>query len=355
MKTITIDLRTSGFFGPACKFVELLTDYQNKGYKINLIAKDWSVFGQKGLTFDKDKKQFEKGDFKLMWDPVTHPKDYFENLILPTFEKINYIEGYNDNSLKRFINTYFNPYYINYYVYLCMHMEKIELKRYNKQQIDELLSKRSYKLLLKRIINYFGIIMQIKLIRHLKVHSKSKGIRYKIDESLNNQDLRNFIESAKRNSCKYILISVLWDEGKKFENQDDRLKGGPIINSDIHEKTFNELKDYVRELDKYALKTGKIRFLLASKKAVDWNSFLKSECLDLRNFEEYGFTLSQSLYAAQEIASATINWPSTYSIWITNCADITHLTWYDNKDTAAWVRNDLHLKPSTELIKMLAQ
>ena len=60
MKTITIDLRTSGFFGPSCKFVELLTDYQKKGYKINLIAKDWSVFGQKGLTFNKDKKQFSQ-------------------------------------------------------------------------------------------------------------------------------------------------------------------------------------------------------------------------------------------------------------------------------------------------------
>ena len=108
-------------------------------------------------------------------------------------------------------------------------------------------------------------------------------------------------------------------------------------------------------MDEYALKTGKIRFLLASKKAVDWNSFLKSEYLDLRNFEEYGFTLSQSLYAAQEIASATINWPSTYSIWITNCENIQHLTWYDNKDTAAWARNDLHLKPPSELIKILCE
>ena len=40
MKTITIDLRTSGFFGPACKFVELLSNYQLKGYKINIYRYD---------------------------------------------------------------------------------------------------------------------------------------------------------------------------------------------------------------------------------------------------------------------------------------------------------------------------
>jgi len=355
MKTITIDLRTSGFFGPTCKFVELLTDYKKKGYKINLIAKDWSVFGQKGLTFDKEKKQFVKGDFKLMWDPGTHPKDYFENLILPTFRKVNYIKEYSDNRLRNFVNTYFNPFYINYYIYLCMHMEKIELNRYHRQQIDESLLKGRFKLLLKNISQYISFIIQFKIIRHLKVNSKSKGFRYKINDSLNNEDLRHFINNAKKDSCKYILLSVLWDEGKKFEKQDDRLKGGPTIFPDIHDKNFDELKEYVKELDKYALKTGKIKFLLASKKAVDWISILQSDYLDLRNFEEYGFTLSQSLYAAQEIASATINWPSTYSIWITNCADITHLTWYNNKDTAAWARNDLHLKPPSELIKILCE
>ena len=354
-KIIVVDLRTSGFFGPACKFVELLTDYQNKGYKINLIAKDWSVFRQKGVTFNKDKKQFEKGDFKLTWDPSTHPKDYFENLILPTFEKVNYIKEYKDNKLRQFINTYFNPYYINHIIYISMHMEKIELKRYHNQIIDELLTGRSLRQKAKWLFSYVGKVIQLRFIGYFKVHSKSKGFRYKINDSLNNEDLRHFINNAKKDSCKYILLSVLWDEGKKFEKQDDRLKGGPTIFPDIHDKNFDELKEYVKELDKYALKTGKIRFLLASKKAVDWISFLQSDYLDLRYFEEYGFTLSQSLYAAQEIASATINWPSTYSIWITNCADITHLTWYNNKDTAAWARNDLHLKPPSELIKILCE
>ena len=77
----------------------------------------------------------------------------------------------------------------------------------------------------------------------------------------------------------------------------------------------------------YAIETKKIKkFVLASKKAVDWEVFLKSKFVDLRNFEELGFSLSQSIYIAQEICDVSINWPSTYTIWISNCENMLHLT-----------------------------
>jgi len=43
---------------------------------------------------------------------------------------------------------------------------------------------------------------------------------------------------------------------------------------------------------------------------------MKKITVDLRNFEEKGLTFSQSLYIIQEITELTINWPSTFSIWI---------------------------------------
>ena len=86
---------------------------------------------------------------------------------------------------------------------------------------------------------------------------------------------------------------------------------------------------------------------------MDGGAYLNSEFLDLRNFEELGFCLSQSIYIAQELASATINWPSTYTIWISNCAGIEHLTWMDNRDTAPWARNNLHKQPVEELLKRI--
>ena len=85
-----------------------------------------------------------------------------------------------------------------------------------------------------------------------------------------------------------------------------------------------------------------------------WEKFLKSDYLDLRNFEELGFTLSQCIYAIQEIVSCTINWPSTFSVWITNCSGIMHLSWYDNKDTAKWARNNLHKQPVDKLLTRLS-
>jgi len=163
------------------------------------------------------------------------------------------------------------------------------------------------------------------------------------------RDVADFISQNKKEGVKYILISVLWDESMKFEKQADRLKGGP----DFSELEFSKLKKYIQELDEFALTTGKIKFVLASKKAVDWENFLRSDFVDLRNFEELGFSLSQSIYLAQEICDVSLNWPSTYSIWITNCSKMIHLTWMDNKDTAVWARNKIHEKSPKYLLSIL--
>ena len=135
----------------------------------------------------------------------------------------------------------------------------------------------------------------------------------------------------------------------KFEVKKDRLKGGP--NGDDQE--FEKLKKYVKELDEFALKTGKIKFILASKKAVDWENFLKSDFLDLRDFEEINFSMSQMIYIAQELSDVTINWPSTFSIWITNCSNIIHLTWLNNKDTSKWARNSMNKKNVNSLLRKI--
>ncbi len=73
----------------------------------------------------------------------------------------------------------------------------------------------------------------------------------------------------------------------------------------------------------------------------------------MHKFEKYGFSLSQMIYICQELSVATINWPSTFSIWIKPCRDIIHLTWNDNKDTARWTRNTLHLQSPQTLIDLL--
>ena len=56
------------------------------------------------------------------------------------------------------------------------------------------------------------------------------------------------------------------------------------------------------------------------------------------------------IYICQELSCASINWPSTFAIWITQCKDIIHLTWNDNKDTSKWARNNMHLQEPRVLI-----
>ena len=328
---VTIDLRTSFLLGPSCKFFEILPDLQSKKFHVVLIDKDWSILSKKNDN--------------LLWNPNKHPRDIIKNLVLPTFANIEYKDStkYTKfDKLRIFIPPYFSKKRIVSNDFVSFFMNNLERKRYHRQYVDRLLERIN----LRNLIIYLNFSLYFFVFRHYKLRLKSTGFRYKLRNKLYTSKVSSFIEKHKSENVKYILISVLWDESMKFEVQEDRLKGGPLF----EESEFDSLLKYVGELDQYALKSGKIKFILASKKAVDWQYFLKSSFVDLRDFEKLGFTMSQMIYIVQELSSATINWPSTFSIWITNCSNITHLTWMDNKDTADWARNDLHLKSIEKLL-----
>jgi hypothetical protein len=336
-QTKIIDLTTTTLLGPSCKFFELLKDYDDNSYQVILKAKNW---------------QYEAKDINnLLWDPNKHPEDLYKNLILSTFPKIRYIELFKYSlldKLKVIFPPFFNKNRIVHYDFGCFNMDHEELERYKKQQKSHFLSQRNFI----GFVMYSLFVIYINFFFPKKIKPISKGFNYKLSNEKNTKDVHDFIKSNREDGVKNILISVLWDENMKFEINDDRLKGGPVF-KDSHEKDFANLKDYVKKLDDYAKKTGKIKFILASKKAVDWESFLETEFIDLRNFEDLGFSMSQSIYIAQELSDVTINWPSTYSIWITNCLHKIHLTWHDNKDSAKWARNDLHHKPISYLLNIL--
>ena len=338
-QTKIIDLTTTTLLGPSCKFFELLQDFQDNDYEVILKAKNW---------------QYEaEGSNNLLWDPNKHPEDLYKNLILSTFPRVQYIEPFKYSfldKLKVIFPPFLNKNRIVHYDFTSFNMEQEELERYKKQQKNHFLSQRN----LIGFVMYLLFIIYMNLFFPKKIKPISKGFKYKLSKEKNTKDVHDFIKSNREDGVKNILISVLWDETMKFEVNNDRLKGGPVFkDKDSHEKDFNDLKTYVNELDDYAKKTGKIKFILASKKAVDWESFLDTEFIDLRNFEDLGFSMSQSIYIAQELSDVTINWPSTYSIWITNCLNKIHLTWHDNKDTSKWARNTLHEMPIKHLLKKL--
>lgn len=346
-KKVTIDLRASGLFGPSCKCLEMFEDLRYRGYEINLIAQEWSSSTTSGLVYDEKTRKYLPGDSQYLFDPTTHPRDFYENLVVPTFSNLNYITHRKKSSrILRFLSMFaraFSPRYFSHVDFVSTYMEPLERVRYHQQKVDHFFTKPS----IKQFIYYIYFVLQLKLFSHLKIYSDSKGFRYQLTPSLLDDRVLDYIKKAKQNSARYVLISANWDDAKLYEKQDDRLRG--VLYEEVE---FMSMVRFVQDLDQYA-KQGKIKFVLASKKAVDWPKIIENEFLDLREFEKLGFTLSQSIYILQEITSMTINWPSTFSIWMTNCTGILHLTWRDNKDTARWARNNLHKEPVERALKLI--
>lgn len=349
IKKITVDLRTAGHFGTSCKCLEMFEDFRSKGYQIDFMPKKWgSSFKDTGLVFDRESKEYKKGTANFLHDLNTHPDDFYKNLMIPTFENVNYIrEDGVSNRFKKamsMIKPIFSTSHFTHIDYVSIYMDRLEMKRYHQQKIDNLYdSNFSFQ----GILLYVYFVLYFKIFRKFKIYTVSKGFMYKLHEDLMDDNVQKIIDNAKKDNIPYILISANWDDNKKFEVLDDRLRG--VLADKIE---FNSMVEYVKELDKFA-KEGKLKFVLASKKAVDWDNIIESDFLDLRNFEEKGLLLSQSIYIVQEITSMSINWPSTYSIWITHCSNILHLTWRDGKDTAKWARNTLHKEPVEKALKLI--
>ncbi|MBN4066913.1 hypothetical protein JYU14_02400 [Simkania negevensis] len=336
-KKITIDLRTAPLFGPSCKCLEMFEDFRYRGYQIDLIAKEWANDCKgSGVVYDKEKGEFQKGSSLFLWDPKQHPVDFYENLVVSTFENVHYahVKEKKDlfSKIGRACKRLFSPTVFTHYDWASRYMEPLELVRYHQQSVDRLLGNKG----IKAKLQYLYFLLYLKIFRHLKPYADSKGFRYRLHPNLLTEEVESIIQEAKSHQVPYVLVSANWDDRKQFEKQDDRLRG--ILYDELE---FNNMVRYVRRLDEYA-QEGKLRFVLASKKAADWDKVIKSDFLDLRNFERLGLSLSQTIYILQEISSITINWPSTFAIWMTACSSILHLTWRDNKDTAAWARNNLH-------------
>ena len=334
-RKVIIDHRTFSYIGPASKIFECLEYFHENNYEVKLIKKDWKLYTP-GLNFSSA-------------NPDEHLNDILDNLILPTFKNVDLIKPKKNNLLRK-IEPYIFPlikrdYLINF-DFSKAFLEKESLKLFFSEQKEKLLLNKN----LKNFLKYFFFIIYFYL--SAKKNIKSKGFRYKLNSHVNTERVASFIKKHKKPGVKKILISVSWDESLKFESHNDRTIAGPRFKKN-HDEEFENLKKFISDLDQYALETKKIEFILASKKAVDWEKFLKSDFIDLRNFEEQGFTLSQSIYIAQELTDVSINWPSTYSIWITNCKNILHLTWLDNKDTAKWARNNYQKKSANSLLKTL--
>ena len=334
MKKIILDMSTCYILANASKFAELINAYSNENYKIQIIKKNWSKEKFKGLNIDIKTKKFSKPDGNFLWDPRTHPDDYLNNLVFSSFKNLEFLK---ELSLMRKAILFFHPMYITYNLCLNFLSDEKEKERTQKYYLNFLLKNFSFINVIQYLIKFFEINILVLIKSKPK---KFSSFRYLLAKKKMDKNVIDILKKYK-NSKKKILLSVLWDENKKFEILDDRLKGGPIF-KDNHEKTFKELKKFISNIDNRILKGENYQFILASKKAVDWERFIQSDYIDFRDFERLNLSLSQMIFICQELSDYSINWPSTFSIWISNCSNIKHITFHDLKDTANWCHDNLN-------------
>ena len=335
-KKIILDLSTCTSLANVSKFVELISSFDKENFEINIIKKDWKKIKHKGVKFDEKNNNYSKADGMYLWDPSTHPDDYLENLVFPSFQNINFIK---EISFFRKVINIFNPKYISYISCLSITSHDEERSRLRNYFLSLLKKNLSFNSFVTYILGSF----EFEIAKYYKTKPKKfYPCRYKLSEKMNNIIVKNILKRFS-NDRKKILISILWDEKKKFEVLDDRLKGGPTFKNNLNED-FEKVKKLIKKIDQKILQDKNYQFILASKKAVDWDNYLESDYIDLRNFEKLDLSLSQMIYICQELSSYSINWPSTFSIWITNCDLIEHLTFHDFKDTAVWCRKNLNNK-----------
>jgi len=334
-KKIILDFSTCNILANAVKFTELISSYHEENYDIYIIKKNWKKDCEfQGLKFDKDEKTFIRSDGIYLWDPSIHPYDYFENLVFSSFDNLKFIDEIS--FFKKIIYT-FKKNYISYTSCLSIMAPSEERPMLRKEFFNYLKENLSIRELAKSTLR----ILEFEIAPYFKLKPKNfYPLRYKLSPKMYTKDVEEIIKKFT-NGRKKILLSVSWDESKRFEVLDDRLKGGPAFKNGLNDD-FNKLKKTVETIDKKILNGENFQFLLASKKAVDWEKFLKSDFLDLRCFEELNLSLSQSIYICQELSSFTINWPSTFGQWITVCSGIEHITYYDFKDTAVWSRKNIN-------------
>ena len=226
MKEVTIDLRTASLFGPSCKCLEMLEDFRYRGYSVNFIGKDWSGDCQEsGVVFDKETGSYKKGSSQFLWDPKQHPIDFYENLLIPTFKNLNYyykpLEKSIFKKISKHLKMLFSPSYFTHVENASMYMEPLELKRYHQQKVDHYYEKKSFR----SLFDYIHFLFQMKFSKRLKIYPDSRGFRYNLRSELLDDNVKKIIAEAKSTAVPFVLLTANWDDQKKFEGRDDRVRG----------------------------------------------------------------------------------------------------------------------------------
>ena len=307
---ITIDTRFTRLFGPICKSTEAISGLINAGHEVRVI-----ISSEEGFNAVGDNKEFT-------W-VSSHPLSYFFDLIKPTFGNSLQVQVRKPMTpIQKFIGVlrgFFDRRYLIHYDYTWGSLsEEIYLDFLNRLRGEVKNSNNKLQGLGLRLA-----LLYISLKPWVRKVIKFAPFEYSVSP---NFDVPEAAEAFEKKYRYRVLISATWDDRLAFEPMPDRKRG-----VDYDEDEFQKMCNFVRGLDK---RWGEeVGYILASKKAVDWMEMLpKDRVLDLRNFEELGLSLGQSIYLSTKIANLTVSWPSTYCIWATGQVNCLHLVFGSDRD-----------------------
>ena len=212
-KKVVLSLRGNPYFSPNCKVVEMLPGLNELGYDVDIIMGDWA--SNTGLVYEQSSSQFIKGESRFLWDPKTHPKDFFENLIASTFPNVRLV--YRRNFIQRSLDlvlSIFSPRVFNTSQIIMMYADHDERKLYTQMKLNT-----------KNFFAYLYHYFSLGPIMRIKVQPRSQPFRYKLSPELYNNKVKDIISNEKEKSSINVIVSANWDDEKKYEPQGDRLRG----------------------------------------------------------------------------------------------------------------------------------
>lgn len=295
MKTVLFDMKNNCGWGDRSWVTANIAWYSKNNYKVYVHTGGWGQPNRSDYNPTNPKSagfRPEKPKGARLYNPNTEPIDYYMNLLVPTLG----IEFRDEQS-------------------------NVQTTGWKNDIV-------------------YDLIVNAKTPHMFQNKEKVSKIKHKISKNLKNKSYYD-MEKILRKKKNIILCSV-WDEKNTYELWANRKKG-LFINSEGYDNVtyktegmWEDIINVTKKIDKFCVENNDCRIVLFSKKAQNWPDILKSNYLDLRNFEDYNLSLAQVLHLLTNNATGMLSYSTSPQTWFALEERIKSIVWhptYSYQDT----------------------
>lgn len=276
MKNILFDLTKGCSWGDKSQLIPEIAWYSKNKYVPLILTDNWNNKRFNSATFSPTDSD-SGGDY--YYDEKTEPVDYFLNLISPSLKAdfFDIASGSGNVDRDSFMAAAKSASYVPY-----------------------------------------ASARQILPWRN----KNASQFQYKI-KKIFNKDNFSKIESTLQKT-KNIVIYFDWLN----DSPDGSIprRNGKTLPWGHRKRLFNHIKEYVKQIDYFCLQNPRFRIVVVNKLAGGIKNFLKSNFLDLTNFEKDGIVFSEMLFLICKYCDISLgNANQSFSTWITLQENMEHV------------------------------